>query len=402
MKEKLRSAAVLFLIMVVVLMVSKQLPADTGTCGGAMITVPFTDVVGNPFFCQIAGAYFSGLTNGTTPTTYSPSDFVRREQMAAFVTRTQDSALRRGSRRAALKQWWTPLGGYAAAVAGIGPDTPRLVESDGEDLWIAVLGNGTVRRVHASDGHAKVYTGASGAFGVLTSYLGLIFVAGNTNPGRLYYIFPYADNVTTAQIGRSDLGAFPEGIATDGGFIWTANAGSGIGDGSVSKLTLSSTTNITTGFVSPSGILFDGSNIWVTDTGGGLLNGELKKLDSNGNILESIAVGARPRFPVFDGSNIWVPNMNSNSVSVVRARDGLVLATLTGNDLNQPVQAAFDGQRIIVTNAGSYSLSVWKAADLTQIGTFSTYPYVAVGACSDGTNFWVTMGGAMGTWLARY
>jgi hypothetical protein len=70
-----------------------RLPADTGTCGGAMATLPFTDVSSNFFFCQIAEAYFSGLTNGTTPTTYSPNDFVRRDQMAAFTTRTQDSAL---------------------------------------------------------------------------------------------------------------------------------------------------------------------------------------------------------------------------------------------------------------------------------------------------------------------
>jgi hypothetical protein len=108
MKEKLRSAVILLLTIVVLLFTSSRLPADTGTCGGAMTTLPFTDVAGNVFFCQIAEAYFSGLTNGTTPTTYSPSANVPREQMAAFITRTQDSALRRGSRRAALNQWATP------------------------------------------------------------------------------------------------------------------------------------------------------------------------------------------------------------------------------------------------------------------------------------------------------
>src|SRR6478736_7448460 len=107
MKEKIRSGAILSLTVLVLLLTSTRLPADTGTCGGATVTLPFTDVMGNLFFCQIAEAYFSGLTNGTTPTTYSPSDSVPREQMAAFVTRTQDSALRRGSRKAALGQWAT-------------------------------------------------------------------------------------------------------------------------------------------------------------------------------------------------------------------------------------------------------------------------------------------------------
>jgi hypothetical protein len=108
MKEKLRTLSILVLTIAVLVLTSTRLPADTGTCSGLMTSVPFSDVSGNIFFCQIAEAYFSGLTNGTTPTTYSPNDFVPRDQMAAFTTRTQDSALRRGSRRAALEQWATP------------------------------------------------------------------------------------------------------------------------------------------------------------------------------------------------------------------------------------------------------------------------------------------------------
>src|SRR5262252_8300502 len=127
MKEKSRSAAILCLTIVVIMMASKQMPADTGTCGGAMTTLPFTDVMGNIFFCQIAEAYFSGLTNGTSPTTYSPSNSVPREQMAAFITRTQDSALRRGSRRAALKQWETPGTLVLTGRTAVG-GAPTLVE----------------------------------------------------------------------------------------------------------------------------------------------------------------------------------------------------------------------------------------------------------------------------------
>src|SRR5215472_2779372 len=74
--------------------VSTRHNADSGTCSGQTTTLPFTDVAGSIFFCNIAQAYFSGLTNGTTPTTYSPHDAVLRDQMAAFITRTQDSALR--------------------------------------------------------------------------------------------------------------------------------------------------------------------------------------------------------------------------------------------------------------------------------------------------------------------
>ena len=53
---------------------SDRTRADTGMCGGASITLPFTDVPSsNIFFCSIAEAFFAGLTNGTGATTYSPS-----------------------------------------------------------------------------------------------------------------------------------------------------------------------------------------------------------------------------------------------------------------------------------------------------------------------------------------
>jgi hypothetical protein len=150
------------------------------------------------------------------------------------------------------------------------------------------------------------------------------------------------------------------------------------------------TTNITTGFTSPVGILYDGANIWVTDVG----DNTLKKLDSNGNVLNPPVPVVSPQLPVFDGSNIWVPNNTSNSVTVVRARDGMVLATLTGNGLNGPVQAAFDGQRILVTNKSGDSVSLWNATSLTPIGNVSIgVGTQSFGVCSDGINFWITLQG---------
>jgi DNA-binding beta-propeller fold protein YncE len=143
---------------------------------------------------------------------------------------------------------------------------------------------------------------------------------------------------------------------------------------------------ISTGFSQPVGALFDGSNVWITDFG----DARLKKLDSNGVILQSVAVGTGPELPVFDGSNIWVPSYFSNTLTVVRAKDGVVLANLTGNGLNGAVQAVFDGERILVTNFLGNSVSLWKAADLTPIRSIwlNATPF---GACSDGINFWVVL-----------
>ena len=78
----------------------------------------------------------------------------------------------------------------------------------------------------------------------------------------------------------------------------------------------------------------------------------------------------------------------------MRASNGAVLATLTGNGLDNPSEAAFDGQRVLVTNSSGDSVSLWKAADLTPLGVSSAGAGAApVGACSDGVNFWITLNG---------
>jgi len=288
-----------------------------------MTTLPFTDVMGNIFFCSIAEAYFSGLTNGTTPTTYSPNDFVRRDQMAAFTTRTQDSALSRGSRRAALAQWSTPTALPLTGRTLVGSN-PQLVASDGTDLWVANAVSNDVKRVRASDGSVVgTWTGATEAVGVLVAR-GRVYVTGFTTPGHLYVINPASGPGGPVTTLSSSLGPQPRGIATDGTFVWTSNI-----TGSVSRIdpNTGATTNFTAGFSVPPGILFDGASLWVTDFG----DNKLKKLDTMGNVIQGVSVGNNPQFPVFDGSNIWVPNHNDGSGTVVRARDGTVLATLTGN-----------------------------------------------------------------------
>jgi S-layer family protein len=378
-------AVLMTALMLIITIASTRLRADSGNCGGTTIVLPFTDVAGNPFFCEIAEAFFSELTNGTTSTTYSPSQNVSREQMAAFITRTMDQSLTRGSRRTALKQFWTPMSANDLALTTVGT-TPSLVESDGADLWVANGGSGTVSRVRASDGMLlDTWTGATGAYGVLAAK-GLIFVTGFTNPGTLYQIDPTqpAGAVTTLPIS---LGNSPRGISFDGARVWTANQG-----GSVSIVTLSplSVNTVTSGFNLLFGIVYDGANMWVTDQGP--TPGKLFKLDSNGNIIQTVLTSDFPAFPVFDGTNIWVPNALSNSVSVIRASTATAVAGLTANGLTAPLTAAFDGERILVTNNGGTTVSLWKAADLSPLGSVGTGPNTQpLGACSDGLNFWITL-----------
>jgi hypothetical protein len=385
------SAALLLASILFITAASTRLHADTGSCGGASITLPFTDVPSsNQFFCSIAAAYFSGLTNGTSATTYSPAASVTREQMAAFVTRTQDSALRRGSRRAALNQWAPPKF-TSGGMTTVGAE-PRWVESDGADLWVANYNDASVSRVRASDGRLlETWTNANAPSGVLVAR-GRIFITGDTNTGRVYRIDPKQPAGDVAVL-NSNVGTYPEGITTDGDFIWTANFG-----GSVSKIDPGNgaASIYTAGFDQPLGILYDGANIWVTDNAAGTL----LKLNANGTIAQTVTVGNRPSYPIFDGTNIWVPNYSSDTVTVVRASTGAVLATLTGNGLHQPFVGAFDGQRILITTLDD-RVSLWNAADLTPLDSFEpgagTSPK---GACSDGINFWVACPGT--NKLARF
>ena len=116
---------------------SRLLRADTAPCSGQNVTLPFNDVpASNIFFCSIAQAYFTGLTNGTTPTTYGPTQAVPREQMAAFITRTMDQSLKRGNKRAIMEQWSTPGDTAVLRSVGVG-STPRDIMFDGQDLWVA-------------------------------------------------------------------------------------------------------------------------------------------------------------------------------------------------------------------------------------------------------------------------
>jgi hypothetical protein len=369
--------------------------ALAGGAGGTLLGVcgPFSDVSDATFCPFVLEIFTLGITTGTTPTTYDPAGTVSRLQMAAFLSRTVDGVLKRGGRRAALNQFWTAEAnaGLALTTVGVGP---QLVVSDGEDLWVANQTGASVSRVHGRDGRVlQTWTGATNAVGVLSA-IGRVFVTGFGSPSNLYRIDPSqaAGAVTTV---ASNLGGGSLGIAYDGSRIWTAN-----NDGSLSIVIPATTipwtvTTVATGS-NLVGALFDGANIWVTDSPA-LDSGTLLKLDSAGAILQTVTVGTAgnaPKFPVFDGTSIWVPNYNSTSVTVVRASNGAILATLTGNGLNGPNSAAFDGQRILVTNntAGANSVSLWKAADLTPLGSFGTGPGTAPnGACSDGINFWITL-----------
>ncbi len=361
-------------------------------CGSKSYPFPYTDVsaVGAAFCPGIMEAYVTGISKGTSPTTFSPNNTVTRVQMTAFLQRSLDQGLTRASRRAAFNQWWSPQNANAMQTTSLGGQ-PQLCAADGEDIWTSSADQ--VVQVRAGTGKILgTWTGATQSQGLLAA-AGKVFVAGSTDPGSLYVIDP-TQPPGAITLAASNLGLFPLSIAFDGTNLWTANQGS-----SVSIITPAPTTpyppgnvtTVSTGFSHPRGILYDGANIWVTDDAAGALF----KLDSSGNILQTVGTGLflNPQLPAFDGANIWVPDAGNNLIFVVQASTGNVVATITmPGVLNSPMVAAFDGERVLVTNYSGDTVTVFKAADLSLIANVSTgggsAPY---GSCSDGINFWIDL-----------
>jgi len=343
-----------------------------------------------PFVLEI---FYLGITTGTTATTYDPASPVSRLQMAAFLSRTVDRVLGRGSRRAAVQKFWVPRNDLALGLTTL-PAQPYYVSSDGKDLWVSNTFDNSVTRVRGSDGRAlETWTGATLAFQGL-SVMGRILVAGQTTPGRLYRIDPAqaAGAVTTV---ASNLGDNSQGITFDGARVWMANAAM-----SVSIVTPGASIPWTVTTVpmasSANGAVFDGASVWISSYSGGTL----LKLDSAGSVLQTVTVGVQPFGLLFDGTNLWVVNRGDSTVSVVRAATGVVLATLTGNGLASPQGVAFDGERILVADEFD-AVSLWKAASFEALGTFPTGTASAPnGACSDGTDFWIALAGS--NRLARF
>jgi hypothetical protein len=352
-------------------------------CGGVDYPFPYTDVsgVGAAFCPGIMEAYVTGVSEGTTPTTFSPNAMVIRSEMTTFLQRSLDQGLMRAGRRASLNQWWTPQNSGAMQTISVG-GYPRFCAADGQSIWLT--NSGQVLELQAASGKLLgTWTGATTSLAILVA-AGKVFVGTQLN--ILYVIDPTLPPGTIT-VAADNLGTSPNAITFDGTHLWTAN-----GAGSVSIITPQATlpypVTTVTGFTYLSGIAYDGANIWVT----AYFAGTLLKLDANANVLQTITVGSFPLSVTFDGENLWVPALGG-SITVVQASTGSVVATINPdatNRLSRPQMAAFDGERILITNSDNSTVTLFKAADLSFIANVSTGSD-PIGACSDGNSFWITL-----------
>src|SRR5207344_2210792 len=109
----------------------------------------------------------------------------------AFLSRTVDGVLTRGSRRALARKFWTPQGAQALGLTTLGTVTfASDVAADGRNVWVTGFLPGVVQRVRAGDGRLlETWTGAAGVTGLVAVPAG-VFATSGTGPGRLYRIDP--------------------------------------------------------------------------------------------------------------------------------------------------------------------------------------------------------------------
>jgi hypothetical protein len=178
---------------------------------------PFTDVLASSGFCSnIQWLFNRGITTGCTATQYCPANFVRRDQMAAFLNRLADNAV--------FQQ-----GGNAFGVAA------KLGTTDGQPLEV-IANNSRVMRYEPNSISPNVI-GGSPANGVTAGVRGATIAGGGVPSGDTDPVFPneapnrVTDVYGTVGGGYANRAGDDAGSTTDapfatvaGGFRNTASA----------------------------------------------------------------------------------------------------------------------------------------------------------------------------------
>ena len=274
--------------------------ALVGSCG------PFTDEAADAFCPFVLEIFYLGITTGTTATTFDPTSTSPGFRWRRFSRERWTGALKRGSRRAALDQFWTTQNATVLGVTTVGAfSAVRPVRRNGH---LGRERQRTVSRVRGErrqdagdlDGSRRVPTACSRRWG-------RFFVTGTRCPGNLYEIDP------SSRPGRDDGGEQPRrprppaSPSTARGSGRRTSGGSGLDRRPPAPIPWTVTT-VTTGFIDD-----DRRPVRrIEHLGHGASAGtslEARFDRRNSADRHALRVSA---FPVFDGANIWVPDFTGS------------------------------------------------------------------------------------------
>jgi hypothetical protein len=388
-----------------------SLPTRTGrVLAQGAICGTFTDVQASSVFCPyILEAFISSITQGSSPTTFNPSDPVPREQAVTFLTRTMDQTLHRGSIRTVIGKAWSPTSINSGIAMDIGGSANDVV-TDGTYLWFA-RGDGKVQAVAAANrrldsGNWSLVSGVPKKLGI---FAGLVWIA--DEQGRLHNFNPTGlPGTATLVTNISGISAGNPTLAFDGSNVWFAtssgnkvaiNPVSGPGGFTFSPST-SSTANI-------DGLVFDGTNMWVLTGDSHLLK---MTIPTPGAAVPAVAetialpgVVSDCRM-LYDGNNIWIPIGTTGTLYVIRPTLNQVSlpSSIVKNeaipDVGSPYVASFDGENVMIGGLTNGFLALYKATNLARIRTFNSGVGGVRGIASDGRTF--NIGDIFGTKFYQY
>ncbi|HLK65418.1 MAG TPA: hypothetical protein VKU19_18395 [Bryobacteraceae bacterium] len=380
-----------------------EIHAQTASCG------PFTDVAATDPFCPfILQAFFSSVTQGTGPTTFSPNDLVPRNQMVTFFDRGMDLTLSRGAVRTAIGKTWAPTSTNGGIFSDAGSPINDIV-SDGINLWIA-LNSGKILKVGAVDRRLlETWSMASGTPRKLGFFGGLLFIA--DNQGGLEVLNPATTPAGTATVVASNLISASNlvSMAFDGTNLWLADAASPnifiYAINTTSGITLNAGANV-------DGMVFDGTNMWLVLANSSIIKVTIPAIPNPPSAVETLTIPTPVTDcrPIYDGNNIWIPvgNATTGNGSLYVVRPTTNLSTLpssliqVGNIPNvaSPYVAAFDGVNVMIGGINGGTVALYKATSVSLIRTFNTGAASVRAIASDGRSF--TVGDASGTRFYQY
>jgi hypothetical protein len=381
------------------------LPMRTAKAQGASCG-PFADVPSTSVFCPfILQAFFGNITQGTSPTTFNPSDPVTRDQAATFASRVTDLTLHRGAARTAIGKTWAPssaAGGVATDVGGAVND----VVTDGTFLWVGRT-DGKILKINLADRRLlETWSLTSGSPGKLGVFAGQVWIA--DGQGRLHVFNPTGLAGSASLLFNATATGISAGIsalAFDGTNVWLASAGgskifiyqAGNGGG----FTFSFAANI-------EGMVFDGAYMWVLQADSSLLK---LSIPTPGAAIPAVVETLFIPGPVsacrmlYDGNNIWIPIGGTATLYVVRPTANLAApSSIVKNeaipDVLFPSVASFDGENVMIGGSGNGVVALYKATNLSRIRTFPSGALGVLSIASDGRTF--NIGDFLGTKFVQY
>ena len=276
---------------------------------------------------------------------------------------------------------------------GVGSE-PDGISSDGTHVWVANFGGG-ITELNASTGSVvQTVPGGSGATGpTAISSDGLhVWIPFSDFSSPAPDVLSELNASTGAFSGSATVGAYAEGVSSDGTHAWVANGLSN----TVTEVNASTGLVVQTIAVGgdPAGISSDGTHVWVANSADSVFgppgNTVTELNASTGAVVQTIGVGPNPYGVSSDGTHVWVANSGNSTLTELNASNGAVVQTI-GVGPN-PYGVSSDGTHVWVANRGDGTVSELNASTGAVIQTIAV-GNAPQGISSDGTHVWVANNG---------